>query len=137
MATSIQNTKLRCVIDGDEEFAYYKIDLLDECDVIITTLEYSDITDDYNDFIIVNKEANIYTDLEELKTDVAQGRLNRFSGKGQGDQRVELLMTLLAKLRHQTGQCKDICIYCNPDLGSDPFPDFTFDLKNSTPEGNS
>lgn len=137
MPSFIQETKLRCIIDGDEEFAYYKIDLLDSNDEVITTLEYSDITEDFKEFLDINKETNIYTNIEELKLDLAQGRLNRFSGKGQGNQRVELLADLLAKYKHQAGSCKNTCIYCNPDLGSDPFPDFVFDLKNSTTEGNS
>ena len=130
-------TKLACCVDGDEELIYYRIDLLDEFDAIISTMEYADITQDYKEILKVNEEAQLYFDMNQLKRDLAQAKLNRYMGKGQGKQEVEILITLTAKLKHQNGECKETCIYCNPDLGADPFPDFTFAVKNSTPEGNS
>lgn len=130
-------TRLACHVNGDEDLVYYRIDLLSEFGEAITTLEYADITDDFNDLLSANKEMNIYSDIEDLKKDLAQAKLNRYVGKGQGNQRIELMVGLVAKLKHQTGICKDTCIYCNPDLGSDPFPDFTFDIKNLPTEGTS
>jgi len=38
-----------------------------------------------------------------------------------------------AKMIHQQGLCGHSCIFCNPDLGEDPFPDFTFDVRNLDP----
>ena len=137
MPSANEITKLICCVSGDEELIYYKIDLVGDLNNIITTLEYADITQDFNDLLIINKETNLYSDVEELKKELAEAKLNRYIGKGQGNQRVELLVGLSAKLKHQNGICKDTCIFCNPDLGNDPFPDFIFTIKNSSPEGTS
>lgn len=137
MPQSIENTKLRCLVDGNEKLVYFKIDLLDNLNQIITTLEYSEITKYFNELLLINEENKIYTDLEELKADFSQAKLNRFLNKGKGNQKLENLFELVAKIKHQSGDCKDDCGFCNPDLGTDFLPDFNFEMKNSDPEGNA
>jgi hypothetical protein len=137
MTQTIENTKLRCLIGGDEKLIYIKIDLLDGLNQIITTLEYSEITKYFNELLIVNEENKAYDNLEELKTDLSQARLYRFLNKGKGNQKLENMVELVAKIKHQNGDCKDDCVFCNPDLGTDHFPDFNFSIKNNEPEGNA
>jgi len=137
MPTVFQPVKLRCVVDGDDELVFAKIELVDELDSIISTMEYADITKHFNDLLKINEEANLYIEDEELKKDLAAGKLARYLGNSEQNQKLDILTTLLARYNHQSGNCKDDCIYCNPDLGTDSFPDFTFKLKNSTSEGTS
>ena len=137
MPQIVENTKLRCIIDGDEKLVYMKIDLLDYLNSVITTLEYADITKEFNEFLIVNEEVKSYNNVEDLKKDLAQARLNRFVSNNKGSDKLEYIVELVAKSKHQSGGCKNDCVYCNPDLGSDPFPDFNFNVRNSEPEGNA
>ena len=132
-----ENINIKCSVGGDEELTFVKIELTDNLDNYITTLEYADITNDFDELVEINDQAMIYDDEKQLKEDLAKGKLDRYLGKAQANERLDLLLGLRLKFKHQSGSCGNDCIYCNPDLGNDPFPDFTFVVKNATPEGNA
>lgn len=130
MPQAAQNTKVRVVVAGENELVFYKVELTDNLDQIITTLEYSDITTFICALKMLNDELKVYNNHEELLQDFAQAKLNRFCDLGAGTDKIEELLAQFAKLRHQNQACEDTCIHCNPDFGTDPFPDFTYKLRD-------
>ena len=130
-----ENIKLVCVVYGDEELTYYKLELRDELNNAITTLEYADITKQFNDLLELNKEANLYINEAELKKELAQGKLNKYVGKTAYTQRLLVLVDLLVKIKHQSGQCENNCHICNPNIENDAYLDFTFGIKSSLIQG--
>ena len=132
-----ENVNIKCSIGGDEELIFIKIELTDVLDNYITTLEYVDITIDFDELVGINDQALIYDDERQIKEDLAKGKLQRYLGQAEANKKLDLLLGLRIKFNHQNGTCKDNCIYCKPELGGDPFPDFTFLVKNSTPEGTA
>ncbi len=139
------NTQLNCILDIEEEEdddddtnqVSLWINLYNDRNKLITTLEYSDITQDYNDFLEINEHYDLYDNIEELGDDIASGYLSRFVNMPRDIPRLDLIINLRMKMQHQTGKCGNSCILCNPDIGDDPFPDFTFDIRNIEPEGEA
>ena len=133
------DTDLRCFLehDIDEEYVSLWISLYKKQDgSLINTLEYADITDKYSDFIDINDHYDIYQDTDELDRDIEEGYLARFIDMPRDNPRLDLIFNLRMKMQHQTGSCDNSCILCNPDIGEDPFPDFTFDARNLEPESD-
>lgn len=137
MATCKESINLKCTVDGDDDITFIKVELVDLLGSYITTLEYADITNEFEELCEINDQALIYDDDEQIKKDLARGKLDRVLGNSKAKERLDLLTGLKAKFEHQSGACKDGCIYCNPELGQDPFPDFTFIAKNALPEGTA
>ena len=124
--------------DSFEEYVALWISLYDNMSgTLINTLEYADITDKYLDFIDINDHYDVYEDTDDLDKDIEEGYLSRFIGIPKSISRLDLISNLRMKMRHQTGNCGNGCILCNPDIGDDPFPDFIFDVKNLEPESDA
>jgi hypothetical protein len=130
------NTTLSCFIDTEEETTFIYINLINE-NMFSMTLEYADITDSFNDYARVNDHFSIYDDIKEFKSDLEKGYLERFMGQPRDNARLDLMINLKMKMNHQDGRCEDSCILCNPDMGEDLFPDFTFDIRNADPKGEA
>ena len=129
------NTKLSCFIEQDEDDnSFIFIRLLDE-KMFNMTLQFADITDELTDFIQINDHFELYNDISELISDLEDGNLQKFIGRPWINDRLNLLVNLRMKMKHQQSICDGSCILCNPDIGDDPFPDFTFNIKNFEPEG--
>ena len=134
---SSSNVQIRCnIYREDDELVVMKIVLTDKRRYI-TTLEFADITNDYLEFVEVNNHIELYDSEDELQKELAEAYLNKFLNRSQENTKMDLLVNLRMKMLHQASQCRNNCILCNPDLGDDPFPDFTFDLKNYSPEGEA
>jgi hypothetical protein len=124
-----ENIKIRCFCGGEDPI-YYKVELLDELNKPITTLEYADISVFIFALETINTELKIYTDPHEIKLDFSKAKLNRFLRGARGSEKIEELMWHLSKINHQNQMCNDPCLHCNPEISSDPMPDFVFGLKN-------
>lgn len=130
---------LSCTIDGDNDIWFMRLDLMHN-DIVLSTLEFADITNEILDLVIINDEIKLYNDVREMVNDIAIGHLNRFAKEiisDNEDEKISLLFNIRAKANHQQKICGNDCIFCNPDLGDDPFPDFTFDAKFMTPKGDA
>ena len=123
MKSAIENIKIRCVIEPCDELIYYKMDLLDNLNNTISTLEYSDITNILKDLVEVNEQIKLYSDVSDIYTDLAQAKLNRFCNKAAGKDKIEELLNICAKYKHQNAICDSLCIYCSPHI-QDVFPSF-------------
>ena len=125
------DAKLSCYINPsleDDRILLY-VSLIDEKASSII-LQFADITKEIEDFMYINEQYEIYPSLEELIEDVEKAHLQRFVNRPQSNQRLDLIMNIRMKIRHNEGVCGNDCILCNPDIGDDPFPDFTFDIVN-------
>lgn len=129
MAIANKEVTLSCEVDGKEDMFFIRLDLI-QMDEHIATLEFADITKDVQDLLEANKFFSLYENHEDIKKDLADAHLCRFLNEERGSSNLDILFNLVAKMRHSQGVCKDSCIYCNPDLGDDPIPDFTFEAKH-------
>jgi hypothetical protein len=130
------DAKLSCFIELEEDDrAYIYVNITDN--VFSITLEYAEITSEFNDFIEVNKHFELYNDQNELINDLEKGHLQRVLGQPRNNDRLDLMTNLRMKMRHKNGTCGDSCILCNPDMGDDPFPDFMFNIRNIDTEGEA
>ena len=128
------DAKLNCFIDrDDDDRSFIYINITD--DIFNMTLQYADITDKFNEFLEINERFELYSDIDDLILDLEEGFLQRFISQPKDNDRLDLMINLRMKMNHQNGSCKDSCILCNPDIGDDPFPDFTFDIRNAETEG--
>ena len=132
------NTRVYCFVEHDEDGETSVLITLNKepNNSLVYTLEYSNITKDYNSFLDINEYYEIYEDLNDLDCDIEKGYLSRFIGAPKDVPRLDLIINLKIKMEHQAGVCEDSCILCNPDLGDDPFPDFTFDIRNMKTKGS-
>lgn len=130
-----KDVKISCFIEYDSENDEYCIYTNLTDDQLSMTLEFADITSSIYDLFYINESYNIYIDEEELLDDIEEGYFNRFLGRPYDNERLDLLLNLQMKMKHRAGICDDSCILCNPDLGTDPFPDFTFNLRVRETEG--
>lgn len=127
--------KINCLINEEEDDSIIMfINLLTNKGIIVT-LEFADITSDLTDLIEINDHYELYEDNDTLIKDLEEGHLNRFLREPQDNERLDLLVNLRMKMRHQEDICNDQCILCNPDIGDDPFPDFIFNIRNADTEG--
>lgn len=127
------DVKLICSIefddnDDDEENIFIYINLINQSGFKMT-LEFADITEKFNDFLAANDRFGIYDDIDELISDLELGYFRRFMGILEINKKIDLLINLRMKLLHKKGMCDEECVMCNSDYGTDPFPDFTFDVK--------
>lgn len=129
------DTKLSCFIEFEGGGAFLYVNLLNNLYSLI--LEYADITEEFNDFIEINSHFNLYKSEIDIAEDLEDGHLKRFLGQPLDNDRLDLMSNLRMKMRHSNGTCGDSCIFCNPDIGDDPFPDFTFNIRNIEPEGEA
>lgn len=129
------NTKLNCYIEFEEDKTFICINLTN--DTLTVTLQYADITTEFNDFIEVNNHFELYDDQDQLTSDLEDGHLQRFLGQSKDNDRLDLMSNLRMKMLHKSGTCDDNCILCNPDIGEDPFPDFMFNIRNIDPKGEA
>ena len=129
------DTKLSCFIELEEDMVFLYVNLVNNLSSI--TLQYTDITEEFNDFIEVNDHFDLYSDQDELINDLEEGHIQRFLGESKNNDKLDLITNLRMKMRHKNGTCDDGCILCNPDIGDDPFPDFMFDIRNVEPEGEA
>lgn len=136
MVQSKKAVSLVSAIDGDDDLWFIRLDLFYD-DNIISTLEFAEITDEVNDLIAVNKELSLYDNNEDLLKDMAEGHINKYLGIEYNNEKLNLLFNIKAKVKHQQKQCSDGCIFCNPELGIDPFPNFTFNIQLKDPEGSA
>lgn len=136
MTSAFFEINILCTIDGDSELKFIRMDLCNG-DRHITTLEYSDITSEYAEMLDVNSQANIFSSTQELETSLVNAQILKFLGEQRNDPKLDLLLNIRMKMNHQQGRCSNGCIMCNPDLGDDPFPDFTFDTKFCEPKGEA
>ena len=127
------NVKLNCFIDREDDKSSIFINITD--DIFNMTLQYADITEKFNEFLEINERFELYDDIDDLVSDLENGLLQRFTSQPESNDRLDLIINLRMKMRHQNGSCGDSCILCNPDIGDDPFPDFTFDIRNAETEG--
>lgn len=135
-----RDARISCYLDSDDDTGRVTlvVSLSSEPEgTPITTLEYADITEEFDDFVEVNNHYDLYKDTEKLKRDIEYAHLTRFMGSPRDIPKLDLITNLRMKMRHQAGNCKDSCILCNPDIGDDPFPDFMFKIKNLEPEGEA
>lgn len=107
-------------------------------DKFLSTLEFADITNEMKDLLEINKEIGVYATEDELRLDLAIGYLDKaLQNDTNKDLKIGFLFNLRQKMLHHKGECQDDCIYCNPDLGDDPFPNFTFQAKFLDPSGSA
>ena len=130
------NVQLNCFIERESNNVLIFVNLLDD-KLFNMTLQFSDITEEFNDFIQINEHFMLYNDIDDLTTDLEEGHLQRFMGQPKDNERLDLMVNLRMKMKHQKGMCGNSCILCNPDIGDDPFPDFAFDIRNLEPEGEA
>lgn len=126
-------TKLSCYITQEDDRAYLYVTLIDQ-KMFTMTLQFSDITNEIADFLEINSHYSLYKTADSLVADVEQAHLNRFMGQPKDNPKLDLIVNLRMKMRHRNGNCGVSCILCNPDIGEDPFPDFTFEINNLEPE---
>ena len=129
------DTKLNCFIELEEDRAFIYLNIIDG--LFSVTLQYADITDEFNDFIEVNDHFELYDNKDQLISDLEEGHLQRFLGQPKDNDKLDLISNLRMKMKHKNGTCDDSCILCNPDIGDDPFPDFVFNIRNIEPEGEA
>jgi len=129
------DTKLNCFIEFEGGGAFLYVNLLS--DIYSMVLEYADITEEFKDFVEINNHFNLYNGELEIANDLEEGHLRRFLGQPIDNDKLDLMSNLRMKMRHNNGTCNDSCILCNPDIGDDPFPDFTFNIRNIEPEGEA
>lgn len=127
---------ISCEVDGKENIYFVRLDLIKEGEQI-STLEFADITQDFQDLMEANTYFSLYDSPEGLKEDLAKAHLSKFLHEERVSDNLDVLLNLVTKMRHSQGQCKDSCIYCNPDLGDDPLPDFTFEAKRYDAKGET
>jgi len=60
-----------CLLEGDSELYFIRLDLM-SLDEVISTLEFAEITNEVNDILAINKEISLYEDEEEIKHDGAR-----------------------------------------------------------------
>lgn len=136
MISVTMDIELACVIDGDEDLTFIRTDLLNSGEHL-TTLEYSDITSYYKELLDISDKLSLFESEDQLKASIINAQLLKFLNEERDDSKFDLLLNIKMKARHQAGTCEGNCILCNPDLGDDPFPDFTFDVKFFDPEGEA
>lgn len=129
------DAKLSCFIEEEDDLFLLFVNLSENMSSL--TLEYSDITEELHDFFEVNEIFDIYEDENEIIKDLEIGHMDRFLGKPRDNPKLDLMVNLRMKMNHRNGTCGDYCIFCNPDIGEDPFPDFTFNIRNMEPEGEA
>jgi len=133
----IKDLKAVCSVGGDEKTVFIKLDLYNNLE-FITTLEFAEITEEFNELVDINLEMTVYLETDELKKDLANAYLSKFLNESRStDYKLDLLLNLRMKMKHQEGTCKDNCILCSPDLGDDPFPDFMFEARHADHEGEA
>jgi len=98
------------------------------------TLQFSDITEEINDFVKIDSHYLLYENVNELLGDIELAHLQRFMGQPEDNPKLDLIINLRMKMKHSNGDCGIGCILCNPDIGDDPFPDFTFEINNAESE---
>jgi len=129
MAIVNKEITLSCEVDGEEDMFFIRLDLV-QMDEHVATLEFADISKDFQDLVEANTFFSLYESPDSIKKDLADAHISRFLNEERGSENLDILYNLVNKMRHSQGRCKDSCIYCNPDLGDDPLPDFTFEAKN-------
>lgn len=132
-----KDIEANCFIEYDEDADAYLLFINLLFNHKSMTIEYSNITDEMLDFLEINENYNIYNTEEELFEDIESAHFNRFLGEPRDSDRVNLLVNLRMKMRHSNGICGEDCILCNPNIGEDPFPDFTFNIRNIDTEGEA
>ena len=133
----VQNdVRLNCFINREEDGVFLFVSLVDN-KMFNMTLQFSDITNEFSDFIEINEHFELYNDIDELVLDLEKGHMQRFMGQPEDNDRLDLMVNLRMKMKHQKGICGNSCILCNPDIGDDPFPDFTFNIRNLEPKGEA
>jgi len=100
-------------------------------------MEFAEVTTEINELFEINKDISLYENEDDLKNDLAEGYLRKFLKEPTDNLKINLLLNIRGKIRHQQQRCANDCIFCNPDLGNDPFPDFTCNLKVLDPEGSA
>lgn len=129
MAINNKSIVLSCEVDGKEDMFFVRLDLVNATNDIVCNIEFADITNDVKDLLEANQHFLLYEGVEEIKSDLANAHLSKFLNEDRESQKLDVLFNLVNKMRHSQGVCKDGCIHCNPDLGEDPLPDFTFGVK--------
>lgn len=136
MALATENVNIVCEIGGDENTTYLNIKLMNGIEQI-SLLEFADITDELKSLIEINSNLKLYESVDELKNDLAQGYLATFLNKKSDNTKIVILNNIKMRINHQNGLCEYKCIYCNPDLGEETFPDFTAKIKNLDIKGEA
>lgn len=128
------DVKLNCYTTTEEDGSTYLYVTIIDNKMFTLTLQFAEITKEFKDFKLINEQYELYDNNNDLLTDLEQGHLQRFMGQPQSNPKLDLMTNLRMKLRHRNRNCGSGCILCNPDIGDDPFPDFTFDINNAEPE---
>lgn len=136
MAIANENVELSCEVDGREDMYFIRVDVMWAQDHIYT-LEFADISGEFKDLLEANSNFPIYDNEEDIKKNIAEVHLARILNRDSEDKKLNMLYGLVSKMKHSQAMCKDDCIYCNPDLGTDPVPDFTFEVKNYEHKGET
>lgn len=136
MVVASQDIKVVCEIGGDDETVFISIKLMDGLEQV-SILEFADITNQIDALIDINQSLKLYDNIKELKVDIAAGYLAAFLNKKNENPRLTMLNNVKMRIDHQSGLCESKCIYCNPDLGEDSFPDFTAEIKNAETKGQA
>lgn len=131
-----ENVEAVCTIDGDNELYYIRLDIV-HCGTRIMSLKFAEITNEVNELLLLNEDVGLFATADELKTDLAKNNLKKFLGENTVNSKITLLFAIRAKIKHQEQKCAIDCIYCNPDLGEDPFPDFTINAELLEPKGHA
>lgn len=130
------NVKLNCFVEQEDDSVFIFINLVDDT-MFNMTLQFADITKEFRDFEKINEHYLLYEYVDDLITDLENAHLQRFMGQPRDNDKLDLIVNLRMKMKHQSGNCDNACILCNPDIGDDPFPDFTFNIRNMEPEGEA
>ena len=130
------DVKLSSFVEKEDEQILIFINLTGEKDFSMI-IEFADITDEFWDLSEINDHYEIYDNMDDLTLDLEVGHLERFMGLPKDNPKLDLLINLRMKMKHERSICGDQCILCNPDIGDDPFPDFVFNIRNAEPEGES
>lgn len=128
MAIIDEDVTLSCQVDGTDGMHFIRIDILNSGHHI-TSIEFADITDFFDELSEANEFTSIYENIEDLKTSIATAHLNKFLNKDYEDSKMEMILDMVAKMKHNHGKCSDGCTLCNPDVSGDVLPDFTFEVK--------
>lgn len=128
-----EDAKLSCYIDIEDDTALIYVTLINS-KLQSQILQFADITDILHDFLDIEEHYSLYYDESELMEDIEEAHLQRFMGLPIMNDRLDILSNLRMKMNHHHKLCGDSCILCNPELGTDAFPDFTFDVDMSDPD---
>ena len=115
MAKKTTDIDLTAVVDGEDDTYYYKL-YLSYNNVILSTLEFSDISEDILQLLEINKKCKEYTTDKKLLADLAQYKLDCYLGNEIDEESsIFTLLDIKIEEKHNSGKCNKQCKYCSPE----------------------